>query len=161
MLPSVSTAEPAPGTAPVSATPDGIEPAVNRLERQFTVLYAAYRQRMRDQTVAVDPALQPSGYRTLIQLVLGGRSGAGDLAEALGFDKSVLSRQLHHLESLGLISRDRDPADKRSIIISPTPEAISRVDRVRREARDDFRSRLGSWPQRDVDELHRLLGNLL
>ncbi len=157
MLPSVATPEAAPSDAVAQDT----DAALDRLERRFAVLYAAYRQRFRDQSAAVDPALQPSGYRTLVEIVLGGPVAAGELADALGFDKSVLSRQLHHLESLGLVARDRDPADRRSIIISPTAEAITRVDRVRRDARDAFRNRLGAWSPDEVDELDRLLGNLL
>lgn len=157
MLPSVTT----PDTTPGDTAADGTDAALDRLEQQFTVLYAAYRQRFRDQSAAVDAALQPSGYRTLVQLVLGGPVAAGELADVLGFDKSVLSRQLHHLESLGLIERDRDPVDRRSVIISPTAEAVRRVDRVRRDARDAFRNRLSRWSPEEVDELHRLLGNLL
>ncbi|PZE62283.1 MarR family transcriptional regulator [Curtobacterium sp. MCPF17_047] len=149
-----------PPTAGDDGFPDGLEARVGVLERQFAALFSAYRTRLRQQATDVDPALQPSGFRTLQELVDRGPVGAGELAESLGFDKSVLSRQLRQLESLGLVSRGQDPADRRAVVISPTDDAVARMERIRTGARDEFRTNLAEWPTRDLDELARLLANL-
>ena len=86
--------------------------------------------------------------------------GAGELAESLGFDKSVLSRQLRQLETLGLVSRGQDPDDRRAVVISPTEDAVARMERIRSDARDEFRANLTEWSTHDLDELARLLANL-
>jgi DNA-binding MarR family transcriptional regulator len=149
-----------PTAADVSGGGVGLESRIDDLERQFAGLFSAYRTRLRQQAAEVDPALQPSGFRTLQELVGGGPTGAGALAESLGFDKSVLSRLVHQLESLGLVSRGQDPADRRAVIISPTERAVARMEQIRNGARDEFRSNLAAWPVHDLDELGRLLMNL-
>lgn len=145
---------------PLGEDPEGVESRIGALERQFATLFSAYRTRLRQRASEVDPALQPSGFRTLQELVSGGPTGAKTLAEALGFDKSVLSRQLHQLESLGLVSRSQDPTDRRAIIISPTEQAVVRMDRINGGARDEFRSNLVAWSLHDLDDLARLLTKL-
>lgn len=152
-----SETAPAPGDG---AGPDGVEARIGVLEQQFALLFSAYRTRLRQQASDVDPALQPSGFRTLQELVSRGPVGAGELAESLGFDKSVLSRQLRQLESLGLVSRGQDPDDRRAVVITPTDDAVARIERIRNGARDEFRTNLAAWPTRDLDELARLLANL-
>ncbi len=147
-------------TPTTPGVPDGIATRIDTLERQFAALYNAYRQQMRQRSDDIDPALQPSGYRTLVELVVGGPTGARDLAEALGFDKSVLSRQLHQLEELGLVSRSTDPTDRRAIIVAATADAIERMERTRSTARDEFRGALSRWSEHDLDELARLLRQL-
>ena len=138
----------------------GVEARLEALERQFALLFSLYRTRLRQQAADVDPALQPSGFRTLQELVNGGPVGAGELAESLGFDKSVLSRQLRQLETLGLVSRGQDPDDRRAVVISPTEDAVARMERIRSDARDEFRANLTEWSTHDLDELARLLANL-
>lgn len=78
----------------------------------------------------------------------------------LGFDKSVLSRQLHQLQDLGLVTRAPDLEDGRAVILSATPDAISRIRAVRGSQRDEFRHRLSQWAETDLDSLSRLLGDL-
>ena len=43
----------------------GVEARLEALERQFALLFSLYRTRLRQQAADVDPALQPSGFRTL------------------------------------------------------------------------------------------------
>ncbi|TQL56114.1 MarR family winged helix-turn-helix transcriptional regulator [Subtercola boreus] len=148
--------------SPAAATPEaaGVAGRVDRLEQQFATLFDSYRQRLRQQATAIDPALQPSGYRTVLALIANGPSKAGPLADALGFDKSVLSRQLHQLEGLGLVSRAQDVDDGRAVILSATPYAMSQIQSIRGSRRDEFRTRLSRWDETDLDTLSRLLGNL-
>jgi DNA-binding MarR family transcriptional regulator len=147
-------------TAGLGESEVGVERRIDALERQFAMLFSVYRTRLRQQAAEVDPALQPSGFRALQELVAGGPTGAGVLAESLGFDKSVLSRLLHQLESLGLVSRGRDPHDRRAVIISPTEHAVARMEAIRDGVRDEFRRNLAAWPVHDLDELARLLVGL-
>jgi DNA-binding MarR family transcriptional regulator len=129
------------------------------IERQFMAILAKSRRGMREQAAQMD--LQPAGYRVLVELVVAGSSGAGELAETLGIDKGALSRQFSHLESLGLITRERHVDDRRAVVIRPTPAAIDRIQRIRDDARSAFRERLASWPRHDLEELARLLAALL
>jgi DNA-binding MarR family transcriptional regulator len=144
----------------VPAHPVEVSEQVDRIELQIMMLVDATRARRRQQAAELDPALQPTGFRTLLALVMSGPAGAGALADRLGYDKSVLSRQLHQLELLGLVSRDSDPADRRGIVVSATPEAVARVHAMQNDARDAFRRDLSEWSAQDLRDLSRLLGRL-
>ena len=145
------------GARPAERDETTTEARLDALERQFGVMFEAFRQRQREQALMIDPALQPTGLRTVAALVDGGPTGAGPLADLLGYDKSVLSRQLHQLEELGLVTREQDPSDRRAVIISATPEAVARILAIRGDDRDAFRARLSTWPRADLDDLTRLL----
>jgi DNA-binding MarR family transcriptional regulator len=153
------TEDTSPARVDVEATMSGNDDTYISIERQFMAILARSRHGLREQAAQMD--LQPAGYRVLVELVAVGSSGAGELAEALGIDKGALSRQFSHLESLGLITRERDVEDRRAVVISATPDAIRRIQQIRDSARSAFRERLASWPDHDLEELARLLAALL
>lgn len=135
-----------------------VDSAIVSIERQVLTLFASSRRVLREQ--AAEMELQPAGYRVLLEIVLTGSIGAGELAEALGLDRGALSRQLGALEALGLVTRERGSGDRRAVVIHPTPDAVRRVQRIRTSARTAFRERLAAWPRGDLEELARLLANL-
>lgn len=144
-----------------AATATGVTSAdVDRLEEEFVILFEAYRLRAKDFAARIDPVLQPAGFRTLSVLIHQGSCGAKNLADVLGYDKSVLSRQLHQLEELGLVERAHDPNDGRAVVLTATPAAVERVEELRATERGDFRSRLMKWDGDELSELVRLLGKL-
>lgn len=147
-------------TAEPGATPAEIERKLDLLENQFGALFDTIRQRLRTRSTAIDPTLQPAGYRALMALAQLGPTSPTVIAEALGFDKSVLSRQLHQLGELGLVTREPDAKDGRAVVITLTPTALARIEAANAEDRDLFRSRLGTWDAEDLDTLIRLLAKL-
>jgi DNA-binding MarR family transcriptional regulator len=142
--------------APASTHRDDI----GLLERQLMALIDSYRQKYRERAAEFDEALQPAGYRTLMELVFLGPTSPTHLADTLGFDKSVLSRQLNQLEELGHVNRSQNPDDRRAVIISATPAAVTRIQALSEGHRDAFRARLATWNPEDVKELSRLLNEL-
>lgn len=130
------------------------------VEEQFRSLFVRVRAVWKEAAAAVHPELQPVGYKILSAVVRRGPMHAGAIAETLEIDKSVVSRQLKHLESLGLATSQPDPSDGRARIIEPTPVAIERVGRRSSRMQQQLYSQLRTWPAGDVDELARLLGRL-
>lgn len=130
---------------------------IDQLEERFDLLLRVYRRRVQERARAVDAALQPAGYKTLKTLASMGPTNQAVLAEVLGFDKSTLSRQLHQLADLGLVSRTPDAQDGRAAVVCVTPEARARLDEVHADARDTFRARVAAWSPNEVAELNRLL----
>jgi DNA-binding MarR family transcriptional regulator len=53
-----------------------------------------------------------------------------DLAAKLGVTKPVITRALDTLGQLGLVSRHRDPADRRSVLVQRTLEGALAVERL-------------------------------
>lgn len=75
-----------------------------------------------------------------------GPSTAKELADALGLDRSVVSRHASTLEAAGIVARDTDPRDARWTRLSLTTGGRKTVMVMRSRLTvllDDF---LGEWP---------------
>jgi DNA-binding MarR family transcriptional regulator len=143
-------------TAERTATDDEIA----AVEEQLRLLFVRVRAVWKEAAAAVHPDLQPVGYKMLSAVVHRGRMHAGAIAETLEIDKSVVSRQVKHLESLGLVVSVADPADGRARFIEATPAAAAAVGQKRSRMQQRLYGQLRTWPGNDVDELARLLGRL-
>ena len=72
------------------------------------------------------PVLEPMGLthpQYLVMLALWGREplSVTELSRMLELDAGTLSRLLKRLESAGLVTRERNPADERSLAVGLTP----------------------------------------
>lgn len=83
------------------------------------------------------------------------------LAEEMGTGKSNITQLIDRLEADGLVRRTRNPADRRSILIELTDEAIERHttgDTIRREMAAELLEPLAHDEQQQLcDLLHKLL----
>lgn len=134
--------------------------AIAAVEEQFALLFNQVSTQMRDRAAAVHPDLQPLGYKLLTTMVRTGPIHAGGLAELLGTDKSVISRQTRVLEDLGFIERRTDPTDRRASFLEATPAAIERVNEVRAADQAKLYRSLRQWDDHDLHRLAELLERL-
>ncbi|TCO65175.1 MarR family winged helix-turn-helix transcriptional regulator [Actinocrispum wychmicini] len=80
------------------------------------------------QAVAARLGIGSSDLNCLNLLQLAGPMTAGKLAEEIGLTKGgAITAALDRLERAGMIERERDPADRRRIIIRPTQRVIDLV----------------------------------
>ncbi|GIM89767.1 MarR family winged helix-turn-helix transcriptional regulator [Paractinoplanes toevensis] len=78
------------------------------------------------------------------------------LIDLLGVDPSALVAVLNELESLGLVSRQRDTADRRRHIVAITPDgtrALSEVESVLDKTDDDLFAALSPTERRQLERL--------
>ena len=134
--------------------------AVAAVEQQMSALFNRVRSSWKDQAVAVHPDLQPVGFKILAQLVRGGPSHAGVLADLLQTDKSIVSRQVRIMEGLGLVESREDPADGRARVLAATPLALEKVNGVRTDNQVRLGQLLRSWPTEDVEKFAELISRL-
>jgi len=103
--------------------------------------------------IRLDQAL----FRLLVAIERMGPIGVVELAERLGRDYTTVSRQVAKLEAMELITRRGNAQDRRireALIAPKGKDMTDRLDQARaRLAREAFRD----WPERDVDELVRLM----
>ncbi|MBM7503455.1 MarR family winged helix-turn-helix transcriptional regulator [Agromyces aurantiacus] len=130
------------------------------VEEQLRLLFVRVRAVWKEAAAAVHPDLQPVGYKILSALVRRGPMHAGAIADALEIDKSVVSRQVKHLEQLGLASVISDPNDGRARVVQPTEQAIESVGQKGSRMQRQLYAKLRDWSAEDVERLARLLGRL-
>jgi len=95
----------------------------------------ASRQAARTITRVFDRKLRPHGIRAtqfsvLAALSIGGRATVGDLAEALGLDRTTLSRNLTPIEAQGWVRSRPGEHDARSRYLEITPNGTALLARA-------------------------------
>lgn len=84
-----------------------------------------------------------------------------ELAAVLELDPSTVSRQLAHLERLGLADRSADQADGRASLIRLTPRGRRVLALVRNSRAERLGAVFGDWTEDDQRQLKALLDRLL
>jgi DNA-binding MarR family transcriptional regulator len=125
---------------------------------------AALRKASRHMTLFYDAALEPSGLRSTQFAMLteihrrGDAAPAiGDLAAALVMDQSTIGQNLRPLQRDGLVTLERDEADRRSRLVKLTRAGRSRLTDARPlwlAAQEKFENGFG---KRAAAELRNLL----
>jgi DNA-binding MarR family transcriptional regulator len=126
---------------------------VPRLDQQLCfALYSASGL----MTKLYRPLLDPLGltypqYLAMLALWQHAPSTVGDLGEALGLDSATLTPLLKRLEAGGLVTRRRDPADERRVLVEPTAKGQALRARIK-----DVSAGLACAMPLEVDELKSL-----
>lgn len=134
--------------------------AIASVEDQFSVMFRRLKSGMRQRAERVHPDLPVPGFMILSLLERKGPVHAGQLAELLQMDKSIVSRQARWLEEMGLLERQQDQADRRATIFALTEDARERVAAVRASERGALYTQLRTWELADLHRLAELLGLL-
>jgi MarR family transcriptional regulator for hemolysin len=114
---------------------------------------------------AFDDALAEAGgsrpvWLILISLKSGTWATQRELARALGIEGATLTHHLDRLERGGLVTRSRDPSNRRVQRVELTEEGDALFFRLR-DAAMGFDARLREdIPDRDMDRLRKLLDRL-
>ena len=96
----------------------------------------------------------------LISLKSGQRASQRELAEAVGIQGATLTHHLNTMESAGLVTRRRDPANRRLHLVELTPAGDALFVRLR-DAATAFDQRLrAGLSDRELGQLAALLTRL-
>jgi len=97
---------------------------------------------------------------TVLPLVVLHRIGparVSELADALGLDRTTVTRHLDKLERRGLIDRRPDERDRRAMHISLTPEAANHLDSMRAKNRQRIKRMCSDWTREERQSFANLL----
>lgn len=133
--------------------------ALRAVEDEIGVLVRRLKRAIAERAHAIHRDLQGTSYLLLGWLSENGPVRASAIVEVFGMDKGALSRQLQHLEELGLVERTPDPADGRATLVSASAEAVRRLTQVDDERRICLDERLGDWTVAELEEFARQLGH--
>jgi DNA-binding MarR family transcriptional regulator len=137
--------------------PSGRDATLDELEHQVAVMIRRVRRRIGERAAAVHPDLHPAAYLILALVADRGPVRQSTIGEVFDLDKGAVSRQVRPLETLGLVSREPDPADGRATLLSVSEHGRRRVEEVAQTRRVRLGERLGSW---DDEELRAFVGAL-
>jgi MarR family transcriptional regulator for hemolysin len=114
---------------------------------------------------AFDKALAAAGgsvpvWLVLISLKTQRLRNQRELADAVGIREATLTHHLNLMDSRGLITRRRDPANRRVHLVELTPAGEAAFDRLRAAAAEFDRRLRSGLTDDDLAVLERLLGRL-
>jgi len=131
--------------------------SLRHLEREVGVLIRRIRRVIGERARLVHPDLQPASYLMLSWLVDEGPVRASSMVENFAIDKGAVSRQLAHLDELGLVVRTPDPDDGRATLVAASDDARRRLADVADHRRKWLDEQLGDWT---AEELENFAGTL-
>jgi len=83
-----------------------------------------------DEAVAVSLGINRTDLRCLDELLRIGEGGPASLARLLGLTSGSMTAVLDRLEQVGYITRSPDPADRRKLVVRPTPAVLTVTTRL-------------------------------
>jgi DNA-binding MarR family transcriptional regulator len=119
-------------------------------------LYGAANRMVRQHK----PFLEPLGltfpqYLVVLELLDGAPVSVGVLGARLGMDTGTITPLVKRLEASGMVSRTRDPADERRVMVDLTPRGRALESEVR--GITDKIKTVCQLTDADMDELRRTL----
>ena len=112
------------------------------------VLQHSTRSRMYGMlTHDLDDAIDAATYPVISALGRFGSRSAAELAIDVGLDRSVVSRHADRLEAGGLLRREQDPRDGRTMLLMLTDRGTRQVTVMRERLDDAFEDYLATLPQ--------------
>lgn len=136
------------------------EDDITALEAEIRFMFVGMKTVWKEAAQALDPELQPIGYKILVVLVQHGPLRAQSIADILDHDKALVSRQLRVLERLGLVNIQPNPSDARALLVSPTDSAVASLQSHDTPTRVRLREHMKDWSPEDTQRLIQLLAAL-
>lgn len=144
---------------PDDSRPDllAVLPRLTRLSAAFTKGRLAERA-----TEAAGLALDRPAMGVLLTLRTADKPlRIGEIADRMQVVGPHVTRQVQVLEKRGLVHRIADPHDRRASLIEPTGAGTEAADRYVTSLLGWFARALEHWPEKDREDLARLLGRLV
>ena len=132
--------------------------SLRHLEREVGVLIRRIKRVIGERARSVHEDLQPASYLMLSWLADEGPVRASSMAENFHIDKGAVSRQLQHLDELGLVVRTPDPADGRATLVAASDDAVRRLADVAEHRRKWLDEQLADWSAEEMSDFAATLG---
>ena len=130
------------------------------VERELALLLRRAKSLGKTWSDRMHPELEAGAYPLLAHVARTPGVRSSDLAVQFGIGRATVSRQVHHLEELGLLVRRPDPQDARGQLLELTGEARDLVTKAQDAGRRRLRAAMSEWSPDDVATLADTLGGL-
>lgn len=114
---------------------------------------------------AIDKTLAPDGltatqWMTLVSLYFDHADTCAGLARTMAHDKGAMTRVIDQLEASGLVTRQRDDADRRVVRLSLTDAGRATTTAGKQKVIACWNGFLADWSDQDVGDLIAMLQRL-
>jgi len=133
--------------------------ALAELRRTFGEVLGAER-RLRSRKKAHEDELTVAQIRALIPLCGQASATAGELAKFADLNPASMTAMLDHLESAGIVHRERSEDDRRVVFVSLTAQGSELVQARRRVWEQKWQEALGDLPAGEVEIATRVLARV-
>ena len=76
------------------------------------------------RTVGAQLNMNQTDFEAMEHLIAYGPMTAGDLAKAVGISPGSATAMIDRLESVGHVTRENNPRDRRGILVTPNPKSV-------------------------------------
>lgn len=125
-----------------------IEQTIAELTEIFTHLRATWQA----EVLSIHPDMSRTALPVLLAIVRGAPVTATELTCQLNLDKTLMSKNVAHLRSLGLVDAQVSAEDRRVTLLTCTPLATERLAVVRARIAKQYRARLSDWSDTEVSD---------
>lgn len=134
--------------------------AIRSVEIGLSGVFTQFRRLMKRNAERLHPGMLPVTFKVFAVIARRHPITASQLAEWFEMDKGQISRTITYLESIDLVTRRPDEADRRSFVIEPTEDGLRRLEEARVPHQETLRARLADWDPDDVRRLGEMLESL-
>ena len=120
--------------------------------RHFIAGVILYNQRVADQL-----GMHPTDMQSLHLLELLGPMTPGKLAECTGLTTGGVTVMLDRLEKAGYARRERNPDDRRSVLVHLNPAKMAKVGEYYGAINEQLAEFLAAYPKRDLETVTKFL----
>lgn len=131
--------------------PADIDAVVQRYDRMMHRLFEGHAPDFAEIGITMAQA------KVLYVVMAAGELRMSELAARLGIGSSSASGLADRLVDLGLLRRHDDPADRRQVVVTATPEAEALLERFRELNQRQLRELLGQLDANELDLIDRAL----
>ncbi len=104
-----------------------------------------------------DSALQPAAFVLVRWLLSYGPASATQLAESTAMDRSSVSRLVAHLKKSGYVKSEKDPNDRRGVLLSLTEAGRDKAALALKEKEVEFYKRIENWDNDKLESFVHML----
>lgn len=100
-------------------------------------------------------------YHIIAIIQKSGQVSQNEIADALGVNKALISRQIQSMEKKKFLHRDSDPSCRRRNLLSLSPKALEIIPMLKEAHQSSLQDFFSDLDDGQVEELNNILGGLI
>lgn len=144
----------------MNTTNDDIIHSKDLIHETFALIPLLNRKIMNPSRPTLPPGITPRHLQILMMIRSEQPIRMLDLAARMGVSKQELNTQMHALEAKGLVRRDTDPSNRRSVLASLTTGGVAFLDGIDAQLVEKIRPGFACFSSGEKEEFQKTVEKL-